>query len=294
MRILIIGGNGMLGHMLLKYLGRYFDTKATLRGTRHDYAHGGLLIAENTVENIMLGPGGNLAALNNLLRQWLPNVIVNAAGVVKQRPSADDAVTAISINSLLPHQLAAMAGQIGARLIHFSTDCVFSGSRGFYTEDDLPDATNLYGRSKLLGEVSGAGCLTLRTSLVGRELPGTGGSLFEWFLSQKGPVRGFPNALFSGFTTLEMAKIVQRLITERPIEEGIWHVAASPISKYDLLVLVRERLGLRVEIVPDPSFCIDRTLNGTRFERKCSYTAPDWPTMIDEYFSFLEETGNAF
>lgn len=284
----------MLGHMLLRFLSRHFDTRATLRGMRQNYAHKGLFTTNNTVDNIELGPDGNCTALGNLVRQWRPEVIVNAAGVVKQRPTADDAVTTISINALLPHKLAVMADGIGARLIHFSTDCVFSGHQGKYSADDLPDATDLYGRSKLLGEVHGPGCLTLRTSLVGRELAGAGGSLFEWFLSQKGPVRGFPNALFSGFTTLEMARIVHRLITKRPIEGGIWHVAARAISKFDLLMLVKERLGLRVEIVPDPSFRIDRSLNGTRFDRKCSYAAPDWPTMIDDYFSFLEEEGNAF
>lgn len=289
MRILIIGGNGMLGHTLLGVMGRYFDTRATLRNPRDTYPHQGLFSFTNTIEGIQLGSPGNFNFLVSQIIAWKPEIIVNAAGVVKQRPDADDAVKSIEINSLLPHQLAKAARLVDAKLIHFSTDCIFAGTKGMYREDDLPDATDLYGRSKLLGEVSGARCLTLRTSLVGRELARKGGSLFEWFLSQKDSVRGFPNAIFSGYTTFEIARIVFKLITEHPDAEGVWHLASQPISKYHLLLLVKQRLSLPIDIIRNDSIQINRSLDGSLFQNTFKYTPPDWATMIDDYFTFLEE-----
>ncbi len=289
MRILVIGGNGMLGHTLLGVLGRNFDIRVTLRKTLDTYPHHSLFSTTNTIEGIKLGSSGDFDLLLSRIIAWKPQVIINAAGIVKQRPDANDAVESIAINSLLPHQLAKAARLVDAKLIHFSTDCIFAGTKGMYREDDLPDATDLYGRSKLLGEVSGARCLTLRTSLVGRELARKGESLFEWLLRQKESVRGFPNAIFSGFTTLEIARIVLKLITEHPNAEGLWHLASQPINKYDLLMLVKQRLSLPIDIIQDDSIQIDRSLDGSLFQDTFKYNPPDWATMIDDYFTFLEE-----
>lgn len=288
MRTLIVGGNGMLGHTLLGVLGRHFDIRATLRNSRDSYPHNGTFSEANTIEGILLGPTDNLKSLTSQIISWEPQIIINAAGVVKQRPEAENAIESISVNSLLPHQLAKAANLIKAKLIHFSTDCVFAGTKGMYREKDLPDGTDLYGRSKLLGEVTGARCLTLRTSLVGRELAREGRSLFEWFLAQKKSARGYTNAIFSGFTTLEIARIVLKLITEHPDAEGLWHLASEPISKYNLLMLVKKRLSSPIDIIRDDSIQIDRSLDGSRFQKTFKYNPPDWPTMVDDYFTFLE------
>jgi dTDP-4-dehydrorhamnose reductase len=175
-----------------------------------------------------------------------------------------------------------MASDIGARVMHVSTDCVFSGKRGRYTEDDLPDPIDLYGRSKLLGELEQEGCLTLRTSIIGLELQGRQ-ALVEWALSQSGTIQGFRGALYSGLTTAELTRVVESLMTRNPDLHGVWHVASQPISKYDLLVDLFARLGRTdVEVIPDDTFVCDRTLRGDRFNRVMAYRPPAWSTMLDE------------
>jgi dTDP-4-dehydrorhamnose reductase len=169
-----------------------------------------------------------------------------------------------------------------ARLVHLSTDCVFSGSRGGYREEDAADADDLYGRSKLLGEVGESPCITLRTSIIGSELSRKSG-LLEWFLAQKGgSIKGFTGAIFSGFTTAELSRVIERVLVGYPQAAGLYHVSSAPISKYDLLCRLNTRLGLGVEIVPWSDFHCDRSLDSARFRAEFAYTPPSWDEMIEE------------
>jgi dTDP-4-dehydrorhamnose reductase len=263
----------MLGHKLVQELGRSMEVVAGLRARTpaFDVAVGDLPVVDFDA--------GDAASIEAALDEAGATVVVNAVGVIKQAPAATDPVTTITVNALYPHVLAERARRRGVRVIHVSTDCVFSGARGGYREDDLPDATDLYGRSKLLGELTAPGCLTLRTSMIGRELAGRL-SLVEWFLGSRGTVRGFPRAIFSGLPTRELSRLIGRLITEYPTLSGLYQVAAEPIDKLTLLRLVRDAYGLSTEIVPDESVRIDRSLDGSRFRAATGYVAPDWPTMI--------------
>jgi dTDP-4-dehydrorhamnose reductase len=211
-----------------------------------------------------------------------PDVVLNCIGAVKQAEAGQQAVPAIRINSLFPHQLAALCREHSARMLHVSTDCVFSGARGNYSEDDVPDATDVYGRSKLLGEVAGEGLLTVRTSLIGRELRGTLG-LLEWLISNRGgTVRGFSRAVFSGFTTIALAAELAFLITEQPELDGIWHLAAEPIDKLTLLTMLNEALDLGIQIDPDADVAINRALDSSRLRKATGRQPRGWDQMVDE------------
>jgi dTDP-4-dehydrorhamnose reductase len=178
-------------------------------------------------------------------------------------------------------------------MIHFSTDCVFSGKKGNYLESDQSDAEDLYGRTKFLGEVSYPHTVTLRSSIIGRELKARLG-LIEWFLCQKGPVHGYKNAIYTGFTTDEMSKILLNVIIPNPALSGVYHVSSDPISKYDLLRLVKEKLNLETEIIPDEGFRCDRSLDSSRFRSLTGYTPPSWEQMIEELAansSFYDQFG---
>jgi dTDP-4-dehydrorhamnose reductase len=213
-----------------------------------------------------------------------PDVVVNCIGIVKQSPQAQDPIASISVNALFPHQLARICRESGARLIHLSTDCVFSGRKGRYVEGDVSDAEDLYGRSKSLGEVSEPGGTTLRTSMIGRELQGANG-LVEWFLSQKGKtVRGFRRSIFSGFTTTALSKIILDVVIPHPELTGVWHVAAEPISKYELLSTINDVYDLGVAVEADDSVVCDRSLDATRFAAGTGFVAPPWRAMIEEMY----------
>jgi dTDP-4-dehydrorhamnose reductase len=221
-------------------------------------------------------------ALSRVLADYRPQAVVNCIGIVKQRRAAADAIASLEINALFPHRLSLMCRMVDARLIHLSTDCVFSGERGAYTEDDLPDADDLYGRSKLLGEVGGPGAITLRTSIIGTELSRRS-SLIEWYLAQRGTIKGYTRAIYSGFTTQQMARIIEHLLVVHPGLSGIWHVAAASISKHDLLCRLGRLLDRRdVAIEPDDSFVCDRSLNGERFAKATGCRAPSWDQMLTE------------
>lgn len=276
MKILIPGGDGMLGHQLLKSLSTRHDVRVTLRGGLSAYAQYGLFTGQNAYDGVDVRSETKML---EVVADFRPDVIINAVGVVKQRSSAKEAIPSLEINSLWPHRLALIARAANARVIHLSTDCVYSGRKGNYSEDDAADAEDLYGRSKLLGEVAESNCFTLRTSIIGRELAHKK-SLVEWFLAQRGQVRGFSRAIYTGFTTAEMARILELLIVKFPQAHGVWNVSSDPISKYDLLKLIRQRLGLAVDIVEDRDFHCDRSLDSTRFRREFGYTSPSWESMV--------------
>jgi dTDP-4-dehydrorhamnose reductase len=221
-----------------------------------------------------------MASVEAVVDSFQPAAIVNCVGVVKQLDAGKDPLTCISINSLFPHQLADLCNRKGIHLICISTDCVFSGQRGGYAETDVSDAADLYGRTKFLGEVDREGSLTLRTSIIGREFAGAHG-LVEWFLSQEGKsIRGFSKAIFSGVTTRVLADTIRQLICQHPRLHGVYHVAARPIAKYDLLTLVRDVYDLDITIETDDTFACDRSLDGSKFESASGITIPSWQEMI--------------
>lgn len=278
MRVLVLGADGMLGHEL----------------TRTLVAAGHLVVATTrrapdslTMERLagaQIFPGVDARmhdTVTSVLAEARPAAVLNCVGIVKQRAEARHAVESIRINSLFPHQLANLCTAAAARLVHMSTDCVFSGRVGNYTEDDIPDPVDLYGRSKLLGEVTAPGCLTLRMSIVGLELTRKG-SLVEWFLRQEGRVDGWTKAGYSGLTTMELSRIVVRLLEDWPDVDGLWQISSDRITKYDLLVMLRDALGRKVEIVPDPRVSLDRTLDSRRLRDAVKYEPPSWQSMASE------------
>ncbi len=279
MKLLILGGSGMLGHKLWQVLSRDHETHVTLRDGFSRYAHLGIFDAKRAIPNVSAHDFDTVVRAIAVAR---PEVVVNCIGIIKQQAAAKDPLQSIAINSLFPHQLAGLCQATGARLIHISTDCVFSGRKGNYTEADAPDAEDVYGRSKSLGEASGAGSLTVRTSIIGRELASSHG-LIDWFLSQEGKtIRGYQKAIFSGFTTLALARIIGDIIEKHPHLDSLYQVSAAPISKFDLLQLVKHIYGCKIQIEPDAAFLCDRSLNSDRFRTATGFLPPSWPEMIRE------------
>lgn len=288
MRILILGGDGMLGHQLLRQFVGVQQVRVTLRLGPEGYERYGLFDQDRAYYEI---DARQTNALVQVLESFRPEAVVNAIGIVKQRSDAKEVIPSLEINSLLPHRLAQACRSIGSRLIHLSTDCVFTGRKGLYCEADTPDADDLYGRTKLLGEVVEPHCLTLRTSMIGPELSRKSG-LLEWFLAQEGKtVKGFVKAIFSGFPTVELARIIELVLLKGPGLHGLYHVASDPISKYDLLTLIRDRLHLPIAIEPDSTFECDRSLDASRFHKDTGYSPPPWDVMIDHMASYITERG---
>lgn len=283
MQILVLGGNGMLGHQVFRTLGTDHDCHVTFRHPRRALSDHWVFRdcpADRLIDQV---DALNLTTVAEAMARVRPDVVVNCIGIVKQRDESADAITSIRINGLFPHLLAEMCNEYEARLIQFSTDCVFSGRQGQYRESDYPDPADLYGRSKLLGEVSGSMCLTVRTSIVGWEL-GTRQGLLEWFASQRGrQIRGFRQAIFSGLSTATAGRLVKELIEKLPDLNGIYHVAGQAISKYELLTRLRERLGwYDITVDADDDFRCDRSLNGEKFHAATGWKAPDWDQMIQD------------
>jgi dTDP-4-dehydrorhamnose reductase len=276
-KILVLGASGMLGNAMLRTLAAAdgHDVWATVRSSnvlKHfDAALQQRIVTEVDVENT--------DSLIGLFAKVQPTVVINCIGLVKQLAHADDPLHALPINSLLPHRLARLCALIGARLVHISTDCVFNGRKGNYRESDPSDAEDLYGRSKLLGEVAYPHTITLRTSIIGHELASAHG-LVGWFLSQQGKVRGYRKAIFSGLPTVELARVVRDFVLPNTSLTGLYHVAAEPIAKYDLLQLVGAAYGRDTEIEADDGIVIDRSLNATRFNKATGYIVPPWPALV--------------
>lgn len=280
MRILVLGGDGMLGHKLFSHLQKKHVVKVTLRQNMEFYKKYDIFTYENSFA------GTDVRALDELigiLAEFKPETVVNAVGIIKQRINSKDNIKSIEINSLFPHRLALLCKTINAKLIHLSTDCIFSGKSGNYRESDTADAEDIYGRTKLLGEVAQRHCLTLRTSMIGPELHRKN-SLLEWFLSQKGTIKGFKKAIFSGFTTFELSRVIERLVEHFPEAHGLYHVSADPISKYDLLMMIKLKLCLSIEIIPETNFVCDRSLDSSKFRQEFKYAPPSWQDMVDELY----------
>lgn len=277
MRVLILGGSGMLGHKVWQAFSQRFETYVTFRREPAAWLRLGMFDAARALSGVTAEDFDSVRRAFAIVH---PEVAVNCIGIVKQDAAAKDPYQSISINALFPHRLARACRETGSRLIHLSTDCVFSGRKGNYTETDTADAEDLYGRTKLLGEVDYENSLTIRTSMIGRELAGSHG-LVEWFLAQTGKqVRGFKQAVFSGFTTGVLSELIADII-ERQVElSGVWHVAAEPINKFELLQLIKQTYGLDVQIDGDDTFTCDRSLDASRFRMAAGYRPPSWQEMI--------------
>ena len=269
----------MLGHKLWQVFINRFDAYVTFRQAFQSYDRYNLFDPARAKEHVS---AHDFDSVVRAIAAVQPAVVVNCIGIVKQVAAAKDPLNSILVNALFPHRLAQLCLAATIRLIHISTDCVFSGRSGYYKESDVPDAKDLYGRTKLLGEVSEDNCLTLRTSIIGRELEGSHG-LIEWFLAQQGKtIRGYNRAVFSGFTTNALAEIISQILIKNLDLQGVWHVASTPINKFDLLSLVKQSYRLNIQIEPDETFVCDRSLNADQFRQATEFVPPAWPEMIEQ------------
>lgn len=280
MKVLILGGEGMLGHKAFQVLSQRFETYATFRDALGLWARYPMYTAANPGR--LLG-GVDAVDFHSVVRavgQVKPDVVINCIGIIKQLKEASDPIISLTLNSLFPHHLTDLCAATGARMFHMSTDCVFSGRKGNYTEEDVPDAEDLYGRSKLLGEVARQGCLTIRTSIFGRDFLKQS-ALLEWFLSHRGgSVQGYKNAIYTGFPTQVLARIIGDIIADFPNLSGLYQLASQPISKYELLVKIRDAMKLNIQIKPYDDPPCDRSLSAMRFIEATGYSIPGWDEMI--------------
>lgn len=281
-KILVLGITGMLGHVLFTHLSRSpaFDVYGTVRNNRGLSKWFSPELLEKTRGNVT---ADNFESIIRTIADIRPDIVINAIGIIKQAPAAQDYLRTIAVNALLPHRIALLCQAAGARLIHISTDCVFSGKDGRYTENHVGDATDLYGRAKLLGEVTYPHCVTLRTSIIGHELRGKY-SLVEWFLNQEGKVWGFTRVVFSGFPTVELARIIAVYVIPNGNLHGLYQVSSNPIAKYDLLRLIKDRYDKWIGIKPDYGPVCDRSLDSTLFQRVTGYCPPGWPTLVEKMY----------
>ncbi|MDR2895942.1 MAG: SDR family oxidoreductase [Propionibacteriaceae bacterium] len=288
MKVLILGASGMLGQAVVRTLSDAHEIWGLARSTS---------FVESFPEPLRSRLLGGIEITDNFVRQKVldqinPDVIVNCIGIVKQMPKAHDAVASITVNSLLPHQLTSWCELHAKRLITISTDCVFDGRQGMHTEDDLPNAEDLYGQSKALGEVKDStNAITLRTSIIGHELTKPSHSLLEWFLAQFGVVHGFGKAVFSGLPTNELGRVIRDYVIPNHSLHGLFQVAAEPIDKLALLMLFKEIYNTKAQIVPDNTLIVDRSLDGQRFQEATGYVAPPWSIMIEEMHDFAVRAG---
>jgi dTDP-4-dehydrorhamnose reductase len=278
MRILVLGGDGMMGHQVFRYLDARHEVRVTLRRNLAAYKLFRLFDESNAFSGVDVR---SLDRLTEVMAEFRPEAVINAVGVVKQRPAAKELLPSLEINAVLPHRLSVLCKAAGARLVQVSTDCVFNGRKGNYLESDSSDAEDIYGRTKFLGELHDLHCLTLRTSIIGRELSRKE-SLVEWFLAQKGTVQGFTKAIYTGFSTLEMSRIIEMMLVEHPQASGVYHVSSDPINKYDLLSLIKREMNLDTVIIPTDDHQCDRSLNSTIFRSKFGYMPPPWTEMVEE------------
>jgi len=276
-KILVIGANGMIGSTVQRVLSEengwqvYGSVRDASARRFFSPAIGERLLAGIDVEHT--------DALVKVLDQIRPDVVVNCAGLTKHKPEAEDPLVSVPINTLMPHRLAGLCKLVGARLVHVSTDCVFSGEKGNYSEEDFADARDVYGKSKALGEVIYPHAITLRTSTIGHEFQ-TRYGLLEWFLSQEGRCKGYNRAVFSGLPTVVFAQVIRDVVIPHAELSGLYHVGAQAINKYDLLKLIAEIYGKQIEIERDSTFAIDRSLSAERFTEATGYAAPEWTEMI--------------
>lgn len=278
MKILVLGVTGMLGSAVFKYIASHTSHSVfgTMRG-RGGRKYFDEKYAENFYSDVDVL---DYEALVGVLEQVRPDVVINCVGLIKQLAQAKDPLSTLPLNSMLPHRLSKLCALIGARLVHISTDCVFTGEKGMYLESDISDAVDLYGKSKFIGEIQDQPhAITLRTSIIGHELA-SNASLVDWFLSQEGAVKGFTKAIFSGVPTSELARIITDFVIPNPQLFGLYHVSAEPIDKFTLLNEIAKIYEKKIDILPDDNLAIDRSLDSARFRQAVGYVPPVWPDLI--------------
>ncbi len=283
-KLLVLGASGMLGHAVLRWFMQRpeYEVVGTVRTPEAAVVLRRYWPQACLVDHLDFSQTG---ALRRLFSELQPELVINCVGVVKQLAGAGEPATAIPVNAMLPHRLSRLCQAHGARLVHISTDCVFSGRRGQYSEDDVADAEDLYGRSKLMGEVLAPHAITLRTSIIGHEL-GTAHALLGWFLSQQGVVPGYDQAIFSALPTIELARVIEQYVLPNPELHGVYHVAGPTINKYELLKLVAQVYRTDNQVSAVSSLAVDRSLDGRRFQAMTGYQPPDWPTLVESMRAF--------
>jgi dTDP-4-dehydrorhamnose reductase len=283
MRVLVLGVTGMLGNAVLRLFMQSpgYEVFGSVRSSSAKY-----LLPKAMHSNVISGVDvENIDSLTRAFALAQPDVVINCIGLIKQLADVEDPLAAIPINSLLPHRLARLCGVAGARLVHISTDCVFSGTKGMYTEEESADAKDLYGRSKFLGEVNYPHAITLRTSIIGHELD-SALSLLGWFLAQEGIVKGYKRALFSGLPTVELARVIRDFVIPNSDLSGLFHVSVDPINKFDLLNLIASEYKKQIKIIPDDSVEINRSLDCTKFKVATGFKVKSWPQLVAEMHEF--------
>ena len=280
---MVLGASGLIGSTIFRVLSDSFGSNVygTLRSDFSKY---------NFAEKLsgQLLSGLDVYHFDDVVRVFSderPTIVINCIGATKHKREGNDPIKAVELNSLWPHKLSTLCDLIGARLIHISTDCVFSGNKGMYTELDLPDASDVYGRSKVLGEILGGNSLTLRTSTIGHEINSSFG-LLNWFLSQEGACKGFSKAIFSGMPTVTLAQVIKDHVINDSSLTGLYHVAAEPINKYELLKLISKIYKKDITIQSDDSLVIDRSLDAEKFFLATGYRAPGWQDMLESMFEY--------
>jgi dTDP-4-dehydrorhamnose reductase len=284
MKILILGGSGMLGHTFMRLWRDKYDIKTTLKHD-FDYYDNKLFNSENSFVNLDILDESKLL---KIMDHFSPDIVINCIGITKQIINDLESEVPIQINSLFPHKLSKYCRKYNSRLFLLSTDCIFSGRKGFYSENDISDAEDLYGRSKYLGEVTDSNVITLRKSTIGLELNNKHG-LIEWFLEQSGQVKGYKRAIYSGLTSSVLVDVIEEIMLNHTCMSGIWTIASKPISKYSILKYLADRIENDIDIEPDNEVICDRSLDGSRFKKETGIIIPKWEDMLD---SLVEEINN--
>ena len=279
-RILILGVTGMLGHTLFKEMNKnesfeVFGTTRSKSGLNGYFTQDELLKIRDNVD------ADNFETVIRAIASVQPTIIINCIGIIKQLPISRDPLTAITVNAQLPHRLSLVTRTAKARLIHISTDCVFDGKKGNYTEKDFSNAEDLYGKTKYLGEVHYPHCITLRTSIIGHELK-TNYSLVDWFMSQENEINGFTKAIYSGFPTIEMVNIISNYVIPNKELSGLYHVSSDAISKYELLNIMKKIYQKDIKINAFDDFVLDRSMNSDRFKNATGYKSPSWEKLVEK------------
>lgn len=284
-RVLILGITGMLGHTLFKKMNKnnnleVFGTTRNKNGLENYFTEDEMIKIRGNVD------ADNFETVIRAIASVQPTIIINCIGIIKQLPISKDPLTAITVNAQLPHRISLVARSANARFIHISTDCVFNGKKGNYTEKDHSNAEDLYGRTKFLGEVAYPHCVTLRTSIIGHELK-TNYSLVDWFMSQQNDVNGFTKAMYSGFPTIEIVNIISNYVIPNKNLTGLYHVSSDPISKFDLLNILKEIYKKDININPFSDFVLDRSMNSDKFKIATGYVAPSWNQLIENMYNHV-------
>ncbi|MGN7297448.1 dTDP-4-dehydrorhamnose reductase family protein [Ferdinandcohnia sp. SAFN-114] len=265
MKLLILGGKGMAGHVMTSYFiqKQEYDVYYTSR--------------DSSDPNSLYMDVTDVKRVEEIIEMVKPDIVINCIGILNENAS-NNPLLALQVNSLLPHQLAKLTERHNGKVIQISTDCVFLGNKGDYTEKDIPDGTSVYALSKQWGEIISDKHLTIRTSIIGPELKKNGIGLFSWFMKQVGQIKGYENVLWNGVTTLELAKAIEEMIKNNVT--GLYHLGANTkISKYALLKLIQDVFGKDdVNIIQDYEIQLDRTIKSTRTDYK--YDIPSYLEML--------------